>query len=110
AKTKAYQPDILFISKDRLHIIGQQKIEGAPDLVVEILSASTAYYDLKHKKLQYESSGVKEYWIVDPMEETVEIFNNVDGKFVLFSQAQKQGIVRSALLHGFEIEVGPLFE
>ncbi len=64
--TEVYQPDILFISKERMSIIGEKKIEAAPDLVIEILSPSSAYYDLRHKKNVYETSGVKEYWVVDP--------------------------------------------
>ena len=47
SETETYQPDILFIAKERLNIIGEQRIEGAPDLIMEILSPSTAYYDLK---------------------------------------------------------------
>src|SRR6266542_2906772 len=74
SETETYQPDIIFISKDRLRIIGEKKIEAAPDLVIEILSPSTAYYDLKHKRRIYESSGVREYWIVDPMEKSVEVY------------------------------------
>src|SRR3990167_6684556 len=67
SETDIYQPDIIFISKDRLNIIGEKKIEGSPDLVIEILSPATAYYDLRIKKDTYEQSGVKEYWIVDPI-------------------------------------------
>lgn len=71
SKTETYQPDIIFISNERLNIIGEKKIEAAPDLVMEILLESTAYYDLRHKKRVYESSGVKEYWIIDPMEKSM---------------------------------------
>ena len=52
-----FQPDIIFVSKERLHLIGQTKIEGAPDLVIEILSPSTAYYDLGWKYKVYERAG-----------------------------------------------------
>ena len=61
-----YQPDILFIEKDRRKIIGKTKIEGSPDIVMEILSPSTAYYDLRKKFRVYAKQGVREYWIVDP--------------------------------------------
>ncbi|NIW80418.1 MAG: Uma2 family endonuclease, partial [Calditrichae bacterium] len=53
------------VAKENAHLIGDEKIEGAPDLVVEILSPSSAYDDLKRKWRVYERSGVKEYWIVD---------------------------------------------
>lgn len=109
SETETYQPDIIFISKDRLNIIGEKKIEAAPDLVIEILSPSTAYYDLKHKKRIYEKSGVKEYWIVDPMEKGIEVYESVKGEFKVFSQAQEKDRVKSKLLDGFGVEVEKVF-
>lgn len=58
-------------------------VHGAPDLVVEVLSPSTAKYDHGHKKDVYEASGVQEYWIVNPADKTVEQYLLQDGKFVL---------------------------
>lgn len=62
----AFQPDILFILKDRKDIIKEQGVYGAPDLVIEVLSKRTRKNDLGKKKDVYESTGVKEYWVVDP--------------------------------------------
>jgi Uma2 family endonuclease len=59
-------PDLFFIARDRLHIVGPKAIIGAPDLVVEILSPSTRDYDLGPKKALYARYGVQEYWIIDP--------------------------------------------
>ena len=70
----AYQPDIIFISKENKAIIKEKGILGAPDLVIEILSPSTAYYDIKTKKEVYEKMGVKEYIIVDPVLKTIDTF------------------------------------
>ncbi len=109
SETETYQPDIIFISHDRLNIIGEKKIEAAPDLVIEILSPSTAYYDLKHKKHIYELSGVKEYWIVDPMEKSLELYENLNNEFALFSKARDKGLVKSKLLEGFSIETEKVF-
>lgn len=108
-KTEIYRPDIIFISKERLNIIGEKKIEGAPDIVVEILSDSTAYYDLRHKKRIYEKHGVKEYWIVDPMEKGIEIYENKEGKFILISDAVNNGAVKSNMLKGFEVNLEEIF-
>ena len=66
-------PDIIFISTARASIIERKNIQGAPDLVVEILSPSTAAYDRGAKRALYERAGVREYWIVDPASETLEI-------------------------------------
>ena len=66
------QPDLLFVSDERRVIIGEKRILGAPDLVVEILSPSTAYRDRGIKLDLYARRGVREYWIVDPVEDVVD--------------------------------------
>lgn len=109
SETETYQPDIIFISKDRLDIIGEKKIEAAPDLVIEILSPGTAYYDLIHKKNIYEQCGVKEYWIVDPMEQSIEVYENTKKEFKLADKARKKGRITSKLLKDFSIEVEKVF-
>ncbi len=108
--TETYQPDIIFISKDRLNIIGEKKIEGPPDLIIEILSPATAYYDLRIKKDTYEQSGVKEYWIVDPIQKTIEIFVNKNARFEPVSIVKGEGEVKSDLLNGFSIALREVFE
>ena len=70
-RQNAFQPDIIFISKEQLHLIDKDGFYGAPDLVIEILSPTTAKYDLEEKKDVYERYGVKEYWIVDPADNSV---------------------------------------
>jgi Uma2 family endonuclease len=109
SEVDTFQPDILFISKERLNIIGEKKIEAAPDLVIEILSESTAYYDLKYKKRVYESSGVKEYWIVDPMDKGIEVYENTDNGFKLYDSAISSGAIKSKLLEGFSVELEKVF-
>ena len=105
----AYQPDIVVVLKDSRARVEERGIFGAPDVVVEILSPSTAYYDLTEKKDVYERVGVKEYWIVDPKRKTFEIYSNSEEGFKLTSQAKKDGKVRSELL-GLEIDLKELFE
>ena len=103
------QPDVAYVATERLGIVGAQKIEGGPDLVVEVLSPSTAYYDLKKKKHLYAGCGVKEYWIVDPLEESVEVFQNAGGRFDLHQRAEDKGRAGSALLEGFAVDLADLF-
>jgi Uma2 family endonuclease len=66
ASGHTYEPDLLFVARDRAHIIGEDYIDGAPDLVVEILSASTYHYDTGPKRVGYEQAGVRELWLIDP--------------------------------------------
>lgn len=61
-----YQPDILFLSNERMHLVKKGKIKGAPDLIIEVLSPGTEKFDKTVKRNVYEQSGVKEYWIIDP--------------------------------------------
>lgn len=56
------EPDLLFVSKERLEIVGEKYLQGAPDLVVEVLYPSTRRRDLGQKRARYEALGVKEYW------------------------------------------------
>lgn len=67
------QPDIIFIAKERLEIITEDNVRGAPDLVIEILSEATAERDRIAKKLLYAKYGVKEYWLVDPQTKSIEV-------------------------------------
>ncbi len=67
------QPDLLFVAAGRLGIIGRANITGAPDLVVEILSPSTAQWDRRTKRQVYAKFGCKEYWLVDTEAQTVEV-------------------------------------
>ena len=107
----AYQPDMIFISKQRQEIIKKDGIYGAPDLVVEILSPSTAYYDIKKKFKVYERYGVKEYWIEDPEMKGVEIFLlNQKGEFELTAKHYDTGTVKSTLLAGMEIYLKDIFQ
>ena len=68
------QPDLMFVSKDRLNIITEDNIRGAPDLMVEILSASSIRRDRVDKMKIYAEFGVKEYWIIDTEQKTLEAF------------------------------------
>lgn len=104
-----FQPDILFISNDRLGIIREgRKIKGAPDLVVEILSTNKKY-DQEEKKYIYELHDVREFWLVDVKKKQVEVFENVRKEFVRRQKACLGDTAHSLILPGFSIEVSYLF-
>ena len=73
-------PDVMIVCDPE--IIKKDGVYGAPDLIVEILSPSTARKDRADKFFTYEKYGVKEYWIVSPEAKSVEVYINKDGKFV----------------------------
>ncbi|WP_456405852.1 Uma2 family endonuclease [Caldithrix abyssi] len=102
-------PDILFIAKENQKIITEDNIKGAPDLIIEILSPSSAYYDLVEKKELYEQFGVKEYWIVDPKKQRIEVFVLKDKKFVLKQRIERQGNIVSTVIKDLQINLGTIF-
>jgi len=106
---ETYQPDIIFITKERLPIIEHAKINGAPDLVVEILSPSTGYYDLKKKARTYARFGVKEYWVADPEDKSIEVYKGQEEKFVLDQRVEEEGKIKSLILDGLEVEAKDIF-
>jgi Uma2 family endonuclease len=105
----ALQPDLLFVSKARLRIIGPEYIIGAPDLVVEILSPSRLAYDRVTKLEQYALYGVSEYWIVDPVAESAEIYLLAGRKYELKGTFTGSQILSTALLPGWELADSSLF-
>ncbi|MBI5181925.1 MAG: Uma2 family endonuclease [Nitrospirae bacterium] len=110
AEDVVVQPDILFISNKRLDIIKEAAIIGSPDLVVEIVSPSSAAYDTIEKRDEYEKYGVKEYWLVFPQEKTVEVLTVEKGIYKEFCKARKTGIVKSKIIEGLTVEIKEIFE
>ena len=103
------QPDIFFIQTGRREIIGEEYVEGAPDLVVEVLSPSNWLYDRREKFQAYRKAGVPEYWIVDYRARTIEVFFLEKGAYVLLGQYRLGEIARSRVLEGFEVTVDEIF-
>jgi Uma2 family endonuclease len=106
------QPDLLFISNERSGIVTKVNVQGAPDLVVEILSDSTRQRDETLKRHLYERFGVLEYWLVDPNSETVRVFQLSGSRFLASQEfsAAAWDILTTPLLPGFEIRVSQIFE
>ena len=104
------QPDILFISKEGLDIIKEAAIMGSPDLIVEIISPSSASYDTVEKRDIYEEYGVKEYWLVFPQEKAIEVLALEDGVYRELCKGRKTGIVMSKIIAGLEVDLKEVFE
>lgn len=108
--TDIVQPDIVFISAERLSIVKKKNIVAAPDLVVEVLSPSTAIMDRTQKKSLYEKYSVREYWIVDVENEAVEVYTLKESRFDSPKVFRSSQSVISSLLTGFTLLVSEVFQ
>ncbi|GAK50581.1 hypothetical protein U14_01814 [Candidatus Moduliflexus flocculans] len=103
------QPDIVVVC-DRTKL-DRKGCLGAPDLIVEILSPSTAAKDVKDKFELYETSGVREYWIVHPEEAILEVFRLHDGKKYLLERIYtRDDVVKVGIFEDFSIDLRDVFE
>ncbi len=104
----AFEPDLLFISNERKGIIKDYEIDGAPDVVVEIISRSSRREDRVEKFLGYEKIGVKEYWLIDSEKNIAEFYRLKQGKFE--EVEVKDDKFQSLAIKGFWLNVGWLFD
>ncbi len=89
--------------------IGENNIQGAPDLVVEILSESSAYRDAIQKKMLYARFGVKEYWLAAPRERMIELYILKNKEFALAKTYFYEDTIESQVLKGFRVELKEIF-
>lgn len=108
--TDVAQPDLLFVSKDRLKIITEANVQGAPDLVAEILSPGSARLDKAQKRELYARFGVREYWLVSPEAETIEVLALRGQAFERLGLFGTGDPVRSEVLAGLELKTDMVFE
>ena len=107
--TDVVQPDLLFVSTERAAIITADNVQGAPDLVVEILSPATAERDRTIKLDLYAQYGVKEYWIVDPDAKTITVLLRGESRFEVSGVFGEGQSLHSPTLAGFSIDLDAIF-
>lgn len=103
------QPDLVFVAEERRGLVQEQLIEGAPDLVAEVLSPSNWLDDRRTKFEVYAEAGVREYWILDPRERAVEVYVLRNGAYQLLDRFEAGAAVRSVALPGFSPSVDEIF-
>ena len=103
------QPDLLFVSNERGHIITPANIQGAPDLVVEILSPSTAERDRMFKHTLYAKYGVNEYWMVDTTAKDITVLLLGEREYEVVDTYGEGETLTSPTLQGFTLSIGDLF-
>jgi Uma2 family endonuclease len=104
-----FQPDLLFVSSERRHILSSRGVTGAPDVVVEVLSESTRQRDLNVKMPVYGRNGVREMWAADLRNGTVSKYVG-DGETLTLEQVYgSDDVLTSEAMPGVAIDLGPLF-
>jgi len=104
------EPDILFISTGRLSIVDKQKVNGAPDLIIEILSPSTEERDRGFKFKRCAQEGVKEFWLVDPEKQVIEIYTLTAKGYELHGKYSGAQSVKSEILSGLEFPANEVWK
>ncbi len=107
--TIVVQPDVMFVSNERSHIITEDNIRGAPDLVVEILSPSNVRNDTEVKREFYERHGVKEYWIFDPYARNITVLLLGENGYEISGIYGEGQTLTSPTLPGFSLNMDDIF-
>jgi Uma2 family endonuclease len=104
-------PDLVYVSNERSKVVTDKNLQGAPDLVVEILSESTRKADEVTKRKLYERFGVKEYWILDPVLHTVKVFHRGARGFGRAAElsVEAKGALQSPLFPALTIQLADIF-
>ena len=104
------QPDLLFLSGARMHRLTRENVQGAPDLVVEVVSEPSRQIDRKLKRALYEKYDVLEYWVADPELRILEVFRRDEaGRLVKAAEFEDAGTLATPLLPGLEIDLAALW-
>ncbi len=105
-----FQPDLIYLKDQNSPLLSEKGIIGAPDLIVEIISPSNSYIDRYVKKGKYAQFGVQEYWIADPGNKTIEVYNLAEGQeYSLTLFLAEEGEVKSSVLEGLTFELSNIF-
>lgn len=107
-ENNVFQPDILFVQQDRLAIINKI-VDGAPDLVVEILSPANDAKEMSYKKYIYETSGVKEYWIINIEQQTLIQYLLIDNELHRQKQLTITDTLQAVAVPNFTIKLQLIF-
>ncbi len=108
ARPLVVQPDLLFVGQERIGIV-RDKVYGAPDLTVEVFSGSGAVFDRTEKAALYSEYGVREYWLVDPDADTVEVRRLAPGGYETVGVFRRGDTVRSIVLPDLRLPVDEIF-
>jgi Uma2 family endonuclease len=109
AKDDIAQPDLVFVLKEHFGHLTEKNLQGAPDLVIEVISPGSVQLDRVRKRSLYARHGVPEYWIVSPGERTVEILRLQGQHYETAALLEEGDTLESPLLPGFTCAVKDIF-
>lgn len=107
------QPDIIFVSNAKKEIVKNDGIFGVPDLLIEVMSPSSMEIDRFKKFETYEQAGVAEYWLIDPNNETIEIYSNIGKRYKFFafvSGTTASQLIKSKIINDLQMDFKEIFE
>jgi Uma2 family endonuclease len=104
------QPDLIFVSKEKFDILTRENIQGAPDLVIEVLSPGTEKRDRTIKLKAYSKFGVSEYWMASDEKATVEVWRRRGKKLEFHAVLGRAQTLATPLLPGLEISLEKIFQ
>lgn len=103
------QPDVMWVAEGSRCAIGERRLEGPPDLIVEVFSPGTVRRDKTAKFRLYQRHGVREYWMIDPFEQYVEVYALIEGKFALVGVYEPEEAFTSPVL-GQSVDLKRIFD
>jgi Uma2 family endonuclease len=104
ARHTHYEPDLCLVASPRRSIIQDAYIEGAPDLIIEVISESNRSHDTVVKFRDYARFGVREYWLVDPRENLISTWRLQGDHYELLGRAARGGRVTSLILPALQLD------
>lgn len=108
--TDIVEPDLLVVLNNGRAHISEKNVQGPPDMILEVLSPSTAARDRELKRKRYERFGVQEYWLIDPDQNTLEILALEEGQYVQVSRTSHPAECISPLFPGLVLALGSLLK
>jgi len=110
AIARGREPDLLFVRKDRVHLLTRHYLDGPADLAVEIISPESSKRDRKVKFAEYQIAGIREYWLIDPDKQTAEFYQLDDEGTYEPAALDEDGFYHSQVVAGFRLRVDWLWQ
>lgn len=110
AIARGREPDLIFVRKDRAHLLTRHYLDGPADLAIEIISPESKKRDRKVKFAEYQIAGIREYWLIDPDKQTAEFYQLDDEETYEPAALDEEGFYHSQVVAGFRLRVDWLWQ